>query len=112
MNRFDWSPTVELEPGVTYIPAAVDDNGRERMINCHCRTVPIIKEDIEVKLSEALVRQREIKRLTDELNVAINDAMINGLSVDVEVMEHHTMSTPEPIPVVTVTIKVNPEDIE
>ena len=47
MTRFDWSPTVELEPGVTYIPAAVDDNGRERMINCRCRTVPIIKEDIE-----------------------------------------------------------------
>lgn len=36
MNRFDWSPTIELEPGVTYIPAAVDDNGRERMINCRC----------------------------------------------------------------------------
>lgn len=34
MTRFDWSTTVELEPGVTYIPAAVDDNGRERMINC------------------------------------------------------------------------------
>ena len=47
MNRFDWSPTVELEPGVTYIPAAVDDNGRERMINCRCGIVPIIKEDIE-----------------------------------------------------------------
>ena len=47
MKRFDWSPTIELEPGVIYIPAAVDDNGRERMINCRCRTVPIIKEDIE-----------------------------------------------------------------
>lgn len=47
MNRFDWSPTVELEPGVTYIPAAVDDNGRERMINCRCGIVPVIKEDIE-----------------------------------------------------------------
>lgn len=45
MNRFDWSPTIELEPGITYIPAAVDDNGRERMINCRCGTVPIIKED-------------------------------------------------------------------
>ena len=43
MTRFDWSPTIELEPGVTYIPAAVDDNGRERMINCRCRIVPVIK---------------------------------------------------------------------
>lgn len=65
-----------------------------------------------MKLSEALEHQERIKRMTAELNAAINDAMINGLSVDVEVMEHHTMSTPEPIPVVTVTIKVNPEDIE
>lgn len=47
MTRFDWLPTVELEPGVTYIPAAVDDNGRERMFNCRCGTVPIVKEDIE-----------------------------------------------------------------
>lgn len=47
MNRFDWSPTIELEPGVTYIPAAVDDNGRERMINCRCGIIPVIKEDIE-----------------------------------------------------------------
>ena len=29
-----------------------------------------------------------------------------------EALEHHTMLTPESIPVVTVTIKVNPEDIE
>lgn len=47
MKRFDWSGTVELEPGVTYIPADVEDNGRPRMINCRCGTVPIIKEDIE-----------------------------------------------------------------
>lgn len=47
MKRFDWSGTVELEPGVTYIPAAVDDNGRERMVNCRCRTTPLFKEDIE-----------------------------------------------------------------
>lgn len=47
MNRFDWSPTIELEPGVTYIPAAVDDNGRERMINCRCWCAPLFREDIE-----------------------------------------------------------------
>lgn len=65
-----------------------------------------------MKLSEALARQREIKRLTDGLNAAINDAMINGLLVDVEVMEHHTMSTPEPIQFINTIIKVNPQDIE
>lgn len=47
MKRFDWSPTVELEPGVTYIPAAVDDNGSERMINCRCQCAPLFREDIE-----------------------------------------------------------------
>ena len=47
MKRFDWSGTVELEPGVTYIPAAVEDDGRPRMLNCRCRTVPLFKEDIE-----------------------------------------------------------------
>ena len=47
MKRFDWSPTIELEPGVTYIPAAVDDNGRERMINCRCWCAPLFREDIE-----------------------------------------------------------------
>lgn len=47
MKRFEWSPTVELEPGVTYIPAAVDDNGRERMIMCRCWFAPLLKEDVE-----------------------------------------------------------------
>lgn len=59
MTRFNWSLTVELEPGVTYIPAAVDDNGRERMINCHCRTVPIIKEDI--KGEKAVVNPQQLR---------------------------------------------------
>lgn len=112
MNRFDWSPTVELEPGVTYIPVAVDDNGRERMINCRCGTVPIIKEDIEVKLSEALARQREIKRLTDELNVAINDAVTNGMFIEVDVIEYQTLSTAGSTPKIETTIKVNPQDID
>ncbi|WLJ70255.1 hypothetical protein BU9_CDS0021 [Klebsiella phage Kpn BU9] len=65
-----------------------------------------------MKLSEALEHQERIKRMTAELNMAINEAMVDGLSVDVDVIEHHTMLTPESIPVVTVTIKVNPEDIE
>lgn len=47
MKRFDWSGTVELEPGVTYIPTDVEDNGRPRMVNCRCRTAPLFKEDIE-----------------------------------------------------------------
>lgn len=47
MKRFKWSPTIELEPGVTYIPAAVEDDGRPRMVNCRCRTAPFFKEDIE-----------------------------------------------------------------
>lgn len=47
MKRFEWSPTVELEPGVTYIPTGVDDNGREQMINCRCHQTPLLKEDIE-----------------------------------------------------------------
>lgn len=65
-----------------------------------------------MKLSEALEHQERIKRITAELNAAINDAMINGLSVDVEVMEHHTMSTPEPIQFINTMIKVNPQDID
>ena len=65
-----------------------------------------------MKLSEALEHQERIKRMTAELNMAVNEAMVNGLSVDVDVIEHHTMLMPESIPVVTVTIKVNPEDIE
>lgn len=65
-----------------------------------------------MKLSEALEYQERIKRMTAELNMAVNEAMVNGLSVDVDVIEHHTMLMPESIPVVTVTIKVNPEDIE
>lgn len=60
MNRFDWSPTVELEPGVTYIPASVDDNGRERMVNCRCGTVPIIKEDIEGE--KAVVNPQQLQQ--------------------------------------------------
>ena len=65
-----------------------------------------------MKLSEALEHQERIKRITAELNAAINDAMINGLSVDVEVMEHRTMSTPEPIQFINTMIKVNPQDID
>lgn len=65
-----------------------------------------------MKLSEALEHQERIKRMTAELNMAVNEAMVNGSSVDVDVIEHHTMLMPESIPVVTVTIKVNPEDIE
>lgn len=47
MKRFDWSPVVELEPGVTYIPADVQDNGHPQMINCRCSILPLFKEDIE-----------------------------------------------------------------
>lgn len=65
-----------------------------------------------MKLSEALEHQERIKRMTAELNMAVNEAMVDGLSVDVDIIEYHTMLTPESIPVVTVTIKVNPEDIE
>lgn len=65
-----------------------------------------------MKLSEALEHQERIKRITAELNMAIRGAIINGMFVEVDVIEHHTMLTPESIPVVTVTIKVNPEDIE
>lgn len=65
-----------------------------------------------MKLSEALEHQERIKRMTAELNMAINEAMVDGLSVDVEVMEHHTMSTPEPIQFINTIIKVNPQDID
>lgn len=47
MKRFEWSPTIELEPGITYIPSAVTDAARERMGNCRCYFVPLFKEDIE-----------------------------------------------------------------
>lgn len=60
MNRFDWSPTIELEPGVTYIPAEVDDNGRERMINCRCWCAPLFREDIEGE--KAVVNPQQLQQ--------------------------------------------------
>lgn len=62
MNRFDWSPTVEIEPGVTWIPAAVTDDGRPRMINCRCWFAPLIKEDIEGEKSVVVPQQLQQKR--------------------------------------------------
>lgn len=65
-----------------------------------------------MKLSEALARQREIKRMTDELNAAINDAVTNGMFIEVDVIEYQTSSTAGGTPKIETTIKVNPEDIE
>ncbi|UVX30753.1 hypothetical protein S10a_00040 [Klebsiella phage VLCpiS10a] len=65
-----------------------------------------------MKLSEALEHQERIKRMTAELNMAIDEAMVDGLSVDVDIIEHHTLRTPEPMSVIKVAITVNPEDIE
>lgn len=65
-----------------------------------------------MKLSEALVRQREIKHLTDELNVAINDAVTNGMFIEVDVIEYQTLSKAGNTPKIETTIKVNPQEIE
>lgn len=65
-----------------------------------------------MKLSEALARQREIKRLTADLNATINDAVTNGLFVTVDVIDYQTLSTAGNTPKIETSIKISPEDIE
>lgn len=95
MNRFDWSPTIELEPGVTYIPAAVEDDGRPQMLNCRCRTVPLFKEDIEGEI----IRSTRLP------------ASKNSLSIEVKVTELHYVGH-QPTPSITSFVLINPWDIE
>lgn len=65
-----------------------------------------------MKLSEALEHQERIKRMTAELNMAINEAVTNGLFVTVDVIDYQTLSTAGNTPKIETTIKVNPQDID
>lgn len=65
-----------------------------------------------MKLSEALEHQERIKRITAELNAAINDAITNGMFIEVDVIEYQTLSKAGSTPKIETTIKVNPQDIE
>ena len=64
-----------------------------------------------MKLSEALEHQDKIKRLTAELNMAINSAVQLGLIVEAECVESTCIGY-SPSVVIQTTIKVNPQDID
>lgn len=64
-----------------------------------------------MKRSEALEHQDKIKRLTAELNMAINSAVQLGLIVEAECVES-TCIGHSPSVVIQTTIKVNPQDID
>lgn len=59
-----------------------------------------------MKLSEALEHQDKIKRLTAELNMAINSAVQLGLIVEAECVESICINY-SPSVVIQTTIKVN-----
>lgn len=65
-----------------------------------------------MKLSDALEHQERIKRMTAELNTAINEAVTDGMFVEVDVIEYQTLSTAGSTPKIETTIKVNPRDID
>lgn len=65
-----------------------------------------------MKLSDALEHQERIKRMTAELNMAINEAVTEGMFVEVDVIEYQTLSIAGNTPKIETTIKVNPRDIE
>lgn len=65
-----------------------------------------------MKLSDALEHQERIKRMTAELNMAINEAVTEGMFVTVDVIEYQTLSTAGITPKIEATIKVNPQDID
>lgn len=65
-----------------------------------------------MKLSDALEHQERIKRMTAELNKAINEAVTDGMFVEVDVIEYQTLSTAGSTPKIETTIKVNPWDID
>lgn len=65
-----------------------------------------------MRLSDALEHQERIKRMTAELNRAINEAVSDGMFVEVDIIEYQTLSTAGSTPKIETTIKVNPQDIE
>lgn len=65
-----------------------------------------------MKLSDALEHQERIKRFTDELNMAINEAVTDGLFVEVDIIEYQTLSVSGNTPKIQTTVKVNPQDID
>lgn len=64
-----------------------------------------------MKLSEALEHQDKIKRLTAELNTAINSAVKTGLIVEAECVEF-TCIDYSPSVAIQTSVKVNPQDID
>lgn len=65
-----------------------------------------------MKLSDALARKQEIDELVSRLNAVINNAAHEGMYIDVEILERHTMSVTRVVPVIHASIKVNPQDID
>lgn len=65
-----------------------------------------------MKLSDALEHQERIKRMTAELNMAINEAVTEGVFVEINILEYQTLSTAGSTPLIEATIKVNPQDID
>lgn len=65
-----------------------------------------------MKLSEALEHNRRIKQMTDELNLVINEAVNDGLFVDVEIVNYQTLSNSGHTPKIQTSVKVNPQDID
>lgn len=64
-----------------------------------------------MKLSEALEHQDKIKRLTAELNMAINSAVQLGLIVEAECVGFTCIGYSSSIAIQT-SVKVNPRDID
>jgi hypothetical protein len=64
-----------------------------------------------MKLSEALEHQDKIKRLTAELNTAINSAVKTGLIVEAECVEFTCIGYSPSVAIQT-SVKVNPQDID
>lgn len=65
-----------------------------------------------MKLSEALNRQEKIKMLTVQLNNEIRGAVNAGMKVNVDLTEHHSLGDYQPVPLIEVTMTINPQDIE
>lgn len=65
-----------------------------------------------MKLSDALEHRERIKRMTAELNMVINEAVTDGMFVEVIVIEYHTLSIAGTTPKIETTVKVNPGDID
>ncbi|ECL8515695.1 hypothetical protein FTY91_03790 [Salmonella enterica] len=65
-----------------------------------------------MKLSEAQDYQRRILDLTKQLNVAICEAVTDGLDVELEINELHYISNNGSTPQITSYVLINPLDID